>query len=154
MYPRDLTITVQRCSQSLNCKNPQMFFTDGLPSVMNGNTLRILSPFHYWNNMTLPSANSERRMNGQKVWRQLSIMNWWKLEQRLSSWERNWHCFAVTWHKAACHWTGPKTLLSLTHQRKVFGNVTRHLVPRGEKRYENWRWTLSRNFRQSLNLSR
>ena len=111
-----------------------MFFTDVVPCIMKGNTLRIFSPFHYWNITTIPSANWEQRMNSWKVWRIRSIVNWLKLEQRPFSWESNWHFFALRWHKAACQWIRPKTLSSLTLQRKIFGNVTRRLVPRREKK--------------------
>ena len=35
--------------------------------------------------------------------------------------------------------TEKTSFLSLTDQREVFGKVTKHLVPRRENRYENWR---------------
>ena len=38
----------------------------------------------------------------------------------------------MRWHKVACQRTVPKTLLSLTHQRNVFG-ISRHLVARRKK---------------------
>ena len=46
MYPRDLTIktfdrSVRDVLEVQIAKNPQMFFTEVVPSIMNGNTLRI-----------------------------------------------------------------------------------------------------------------
>ena len=51
--------------------------------------------------------------------------------------------------------SGPdQNAVKFNMSKKMFGNVRRHLIPRREKGYKDWRCMLSRNFPQSLNLSR